>query len=135
MALAGSEALGEMSSYLMMSLAFPFVLAHLLERMVPAAHSRAWLCSSIQPSPLGVKSGARVGKDMPVTATGPLPLRPLRHVIIYWWSWSSGAVRWWNWGDEFSFLWCPFSCGAQQEGPGVQQLSAEMRNKPSMWWG
>lgn len=122
-----------MSSYLMMSLAFLFVPGLLLERVVPATHSRAWLCSSIQPSPLGVKSGARVGKDLPVTATGPLPLGPLRHVIINWWSWSSEAVRWWSWGDEFSFVCCPFPCRAQQKGPRVQQLCVEMRNKPSMW--
>lgn len=34
-----------------------------------------------------------MGKDLPVIATGPLPLRPLHHVIINWWSWSSQVVE------------------------------------------
>lgn len=58
-----------------------------------------------------------MGKDLPVTATGPLPSRPLRHIIVNWWSRSCGAVSWWSQGDEFPFVCCPFPEGPQQGSP------------------
>lgn len=52
-----------------------------------------------------------MGRDLPVTVTGPLPLRPLCHIIVHWWGRSCGAV---SWGDESLFVCYPFPWGPQQ---------------------